>query len=140
VAGRAFNAPRIRDWARLGLCSEADQRRLLEAQELLSTVRYGLHRTTQRREERLLFDQQRALARMFEPSLGERENVVVERFMQTFFRAVGNVRRVGERLWAGWQDRLDGSADADQIELQKGFFARGCGAWRRSRCCCSIPN
>jgi [protein-PII] uridylyltransferase len=125
VAGRAFNAPRIREWSQLGLCSEADQRRLLEAQELLSTVRYGLHRTTQRREERLLFDQQRALARMFEPSLGERENVVVERFMQTFFRAVGNVRRVGERLWAGWQDRLDGSADAPQIDLQNGFFARG---------------
>ena len=124
VAGRAFGMPRIRDWAQQGLCSDADQRRLIEAQELLSTVRYGLHRTTQRREERLLFDHQRALARMFEPALGERENVVVERFMQTFFRAVGSVRRVGERLWAGWQGRLDGSADTAQVDLGNGFFAR----------------
>ncbi|MDZ4811629.1 MAG: [protein-PII] uridylyltransferase [Pseudomonadota bacterium] len=124
VAGRAFGVPRMRDWAQHGLCSDADQRRLIEAQELLSTVRFGLHRTTQRREERLLFDHQRALARMFEPALGERENVVVERFMQTFFRAVGSVRRVGERLWAGWQDRLDGSADAAQADLDNGFFAR----------------
>ncbi len=124
VAGRAFGVPHIHDWAEAGLCSQADQRRLLEARELLSSVRYGLHRTTQRREERLLFDQQRALARMFEPALGERENVLVEHFMQGFFRAVGNVRRVGERLWAAWQDRLDGSAQAERIELPEGFFAR----------------
>jgi [protein-PII] uridylyltransferase len=124
VAGRAFGVPRIAHWAEHGLCSAADQSRLVEAQELLSSVRYGLHRTTQRREERLLFDQQRALARMFEPALGERENVVVERFMQAFFRAVGNVRRVGERLWAAWQDRLDGSSGATCINLQDGFFTR----------------
>ena len=125
VAGRAFNAPDIREWAARGLCSEADARRLLEAQELLGTVRYGLHRTTQRREERLLFDQQRALARMFEPNLGERENVLVERFMQSFFRAAGSMRRVGERLWAGWRDRLDGSDQAPNTLLQDGFSTRG---------------
>ncbi len=125
VAGRAFGLPQIAQWPAADLCSAADAQRLLDAQELLSRVRYGLHRSTQRREERLLFDQQRALARMFEPTLGERENVVVERFMQSFFRAAGNVRRVGERLWAAWLDRVEGRQAGPQVPLEGDFIARG---------------
>ncbi len=125
VAGRAFGLSQIAQWPAAGLCSAADAQRLLDAQELLSRVRYGLHRSTQRREERLLFDQQRALARMFEPTLGERENIVVERFMQGFFRAAGNVRRVGERLWAAWLDRVEGRQPSPERALDAGFVARG---------------
>lgn len=123
VAGRAFDAPLISEWASKGLCSESDQARLLEAQALLCRVRFGLHRQAQRREERLLFDQQRALAELFEPNLGARENVLVERFMQAFFRAAGDVRRVGSRLWSDWEDRLDGSDQAERLPLSEGFYA-----------------
>lgn len=125
VAGRAFGAADIQHWARLGLCTETDQQLLLQSRALLGSVRYGLHRAAQRKEERLLFDHQRALARMFETALGLRENVAVEQFMQGFFRAAGSVRRISERLLLTWAARLAENGESPVSILVDIFVVRG---------------
>ena len=109
VAGRAFGLPDMADWPAAGLCSKNDRERLLAARECLSRVRYGLHRAAQRREERLLFDHQRSLAALFIAGTGKQDNRVVEQFMQGFFRAAAEVRRISERLLAAWRQRLSGT-------------------------------
>lgn len=52
--------------------------------------RSGLHRAVQRREERLLFDHQRELAKLFGYADQHRENLAVEQLMQGFFRAASS--------------------------------------------------
>ena len=125
VALRAFGTADIRQWAELGLCTETDQRLLLQSRALLGSVRYGLHRAAQRKEERLLFDHQRALARMFEAARGLPDNLAVEQFMQGFFRAAGSVRRISERLLLTWAARLDVNAVTAERPLSEPFVVRG---------------
>ena len=106
MARRCFGVPRIQLLAEQGLASAADQTALNQARAALARLRYGLHRAVQRREERLLFDHQRELAKLFGYADQHRENLAVEQLMQGFFRAASSVRRITQRLLLDWEERL----------------------------------
>ncbi|MGE3104563.1 MAG: [protein-PII] uridylyltransferase [Lysobacterales bacterium] len=124
VAGRAFGQPLIADWPAAGLCSVTDCERLGAARERLSSVRYGLHRAAQRKEERLVFDFQRSLAALFVATTGKQETRVVEQFMQGYFRAAADVRRISERLLASWRQRLTGADQLPATAIGDGLLLR----------------
>jgi [protein-PII] uridylyltransferase len=108
IARRCFGVARLDGFAEAGLASAADQAALIHARSALARLRFGLHRATQRREERLLFDHQRELAKLFGFADQHRENLAVEQLMQGFFRAASTVRRIGSRLLVDWEERLAG--------------------------------
>lgn len=124
VAGRAFDRPRMADWPAAGLCSVSDLERLTAARERLSSVRFGLHRAAGRKEERLVFDFQRSLAALFVAGTGKYENRVVEQFMQGFFRAAADVRRISERLLASWRSKLTGADAEAATAIGEGLWIR----------------
>lgn len=97
VAKRHFGASSFHDLVELGFLKESEETMLNKGQQYLWKLRYGLHLLEGRREDRLLFDKQRELAKLFgyeddEKSLG------VEKLMQQYYRVVSNLRELNDVL------------------------------------------
>lgn len=97
VAKRHFGASSFHDLVELGFLRESEKTMLTKGQQFLWKLRYGLHLLGGRREDRLLFDKQRELAKLFgyeddEKSLG------VEKLMKQYYRAVANLRALNDVL------------------------------------------
>ncbi len=78
---------------------------LRRGEELLWKIRFALHITVGRREDRLLFDHQRKLAKLF----GYREtenNQAIESFMQKYYRMVIELNRLNEMLLQLFQEAI----------------------------------
>src|SRR5580704_1622608 len=97
VAKRHFGAATLDDLVTHGFLTEAELRRLKQAQAFLWKVRFGLHALNGRREDRLLFDHQLRLAKTF----GYEDasyTLAVEQFMQRYYRTVMDVSLLNELL------------------------------------------
>lgn len=70
---------------------------LYSGEEFLWRVRYGLHMVAKRAEERLLFDHQRELAKLFGYT-DNSENLAVEQFMHKYYRTVLALRELNDVL------------------------------------------
>ncbi|GAB2516474.1 [protein-PII] uridylyltransferase [Lysobacter humi (ex Lee et al. 2017)] len=114
----------------------ADEQATLERQhDVLARLRFGLHLVAGKREERLRFDYQKALAaRMgYVDAPGA---LAVEQMMQTFYRSAGLVRRIGDRLLQRFEEQLEGPVDpqplAPGFESRRGYLAASAGSpWPR---------
>ena len=97
VAKRHFGADTLDGLVTHGFLTEAELRRLKQAQAFLWKARFGLHVLTGRREDRLLFDHQMRLAKNF----GYEDasyTLAVEQFMQRYYRTVMDVSLLNELL------------------------------------------
>jgi [protein-PII] uridylyltransferase len=97
VAKRHFGAATLHELVGHGFLTEDEFDALEDGQRFLWTVRFGLHVLTGRREDRLLFDHQRALAKQF----GYKEEsgrLAVEAFMKRYYRTVMELNRLNEML------------------------------------------
>lgn len=97
VAKRYFQVRTLRELQGQGLFTEAEFSLLESGEELLWRIRYGLHLIAGRPEERLLFDHQRELAKMF----GYRDNnesLAVEQFMHRYYRLAMALRELNDVL------------------------------------------
>ena len=97
VAKRHFAATTLHELVTQGFLTEPEYQALIEGQNHLWRIRFALHRLTGRREDRLLFDYQRTMARQFGFSDGE-HNLAVEQFMQQYYRTVQELNRLNEML------------------------------------------
>jgi [protein-PII] uridylyltransferase len=92
----------------------------------LSRLRWGLHLVAGKREERLRFDHQKALAARLGHA-GDADNLAVEQMMQGFYRSAALVQRIGERLLQRFEEQLEGEAMPEpldaQFELRRGYLA-----------------
>ncbi|MFX5476589.1 hypothetical protein ABTD55_21975, partial [Acinetobacter baumannii] len=82
---------------REGFLVESECSMLASSQEFLWRVRYALHMLAGRAEDRLLFDHQRSIARLF----GYEDNDVklaVERFMQKYYRVVMAISELNDLI------------------------------------------
>ena len=87
VTQRQFDTASLRDLVQLGFLSDEEYRTLISGRDFLWQVRAGLHYLAERREDRLLFDHQRALARDF--GYVDRPGILaVEQFMKRYYRTV----------------------------------------------------
>ncbi|MCS6945996.1 MAG: nucleotidyltransferase domain-containing protein, partial [Steroidobacteraceae bacterium] len=97
VAKRHFGCDTLEELAEHGFLTPAELRRLRAAQSFLWKVRFALHIETGRREDRLLFDHQIRLAKIF----GYEDatfTLAVEQFMQRYYRTVMDVSLLNELL------------------------------------------
>jgi [protein-PII] uridylyltransferase len=101
----------------------------------LSKLRFGLHLVAGKREERLRFDYQKALAARlgFTDSEG---SLAVEQMMQGFYRSAALVLRVNERLLQRFEEQLEGEAPPEPLdagyESRRGYLHAAHAAWPRS--------
>ncbi|WP_455198510.1 [protein-PII] uridylyltransferase [Kaarinaea lacus] len=97
VAKRHFGAETLHELVEHGFLTENEYYDLVKAQNFLWKIRFALHILTNRREDRLLFDHQRTLAKQF--GYHDREHkLAVEQFMRDYYRTVMELSRLNEML------------------------------------------
>ena len=97
VAKRHFGTDTLDELVAHGFLTREELRKLKAGQSFLWRVRFGLHVLTGRREDRLLFDYQIKLAKMF----GYEDasfTLAVEQLMQKYYRTVMDVSLLNEML------------------------------------------
>lgn len=98
VYARASGLLSLSGLVRRGVLEAEEVAALEGCERLLSAIRRGLHEVAGRREERLLFDHQLALAQKFGYADQGQGRRGVEALMQRYYRCVGEVRRLADRL------------------------------------------
>ncbi len=97
VAKRHFGTDTLDELVAHGFLTREELRKLKSGQSFLWKVRFGLHVLTGRREDRLLFDYQIKLAKLF----GYEDasfTLAVEQLMQKYYRTVMDVSLLNEML------------------------------------------
>ncbi len=115
VCQRKFGTTDLLDLEALGMLTEEERERLDEGRRYLWWVRYGLHLVAQRKEDRLLFEHQRALAER----LGFADTSArlgVERFMHLYYRYVLELREVNDILLQHFDETILRSREKPRIE------------------------
>lgn len=105
VAKRHYGAENLDDLVSHGFLTEEEFQALDRGQAFLWKIRYGLHMLTGRREDRLQFDHQRTLAKLF----GYQDydsKLAVEHFMKEYYRTVMELERLNEMLLQLFQERI----------------------------------
>jgi [protein-PII] uridylyltransferase len=97
VANRHFNAAGLRGLVDRNFLTEDEGADLLGGEEFLWQIRCALHFKAGRREDRLLFDHQKSVARRFGYTDGEK-NRGVESFMKDYYRTVRKLSSLNEML------------------------------------------
>lgn len=97
VAKRHFGATTMADLKTHGFLTDAEYQALMAGQSFLWRIRFALHLLTGRHDDRLMFDQQRTLARDFGYQ-DDDANLAVEQFMQKYYRTVMELNRLNEML------------------------------------------
>lgn len=97
VAKRHFRVEYRPELVRCGFLMEDEYNTMCRDEEFLWRVRYGLHLIAGRPEERLFFDYQRKLAKMFGYQ-DTQERLGVEKFMQRYYQTVLSIRELNDEL------------------------------------------
>ena len=116
VATRHFGASSFQDLVKAGFLKESEMTMLNKGQQFLWKIRYGLHFLEGRREDRLLFDKQRELAKLFgyeddDKSLG------VEKLMKQYYRAVANMRALNDVLLQHFDEAI--LREGERVKIEK---------------------
>lgn len=122
VAKRHFGARTLHGLIAHGFLTDAEFTELSEYQDFLWQVRFGLHAITGRREDRLLFDHQRTLAKLFGYA-DHGGQLAVERFMQDYYRTVMALSQLNEMLLQFFEEAIL-HEDAEPVPLNRRFQVR----------------
>ncbi len=124
VARRHYGAASFHDLMRRGFLTRAEHIMLSRGRRFLWRLRYGMHMLEGRREDRLRFDLQRALAALFDYR-DDKESLGVEKLMKQYYRAVGNLRGLNDVLLQHLDEAIlrGGRRDA-VIDLNRRFRIR----------------
>jgi [protein-PII] uridylyltransferase len=123
VAKRHSGAETFDELVEHGFLTAAELRKLRAAQAFLWKVRFGLHAINGRREDRLLFDHQIRLAKMF----GYEDaayTLAVEQFMQRYYRTVMDVSLLNEMLLQLFREAILGEGEAEIVPINARFQIR----------------
>ncbi len=105
ISKRYFGTEQLYDLVNEDFLNNEEYESLVEGQYLLWKIRYLLHRMSNRREDRLLFDYQRDLAHRFGHTDDE-FNRSIEAFMQSYYRTVMRMQRLNEIILQRFQEVL----------------------------------
>ncbi len=97
VAKRHYGASTFKDLVKLGFLKDSEEIMINKGQQFLWKLRYGLHLLEGRREDRLLFDKQRELAKLFGYE-DDPKSLGVEKLMKQYYRVVANLRELNDML------------------------------------------
>jgi len=111
VAKRHFSTQSLHTLVERGFLTESELQELKDGRTFLREIRFALHLLTSRGEDRLLFEYQQKIAEHFSteaspPPDGEQSNVLIEQFMQRYYRTVMQLERLNESLLQLFSEEL----------------------------------
>lgn len=123
LAQRHFGWSSVRELTENRFLTEAESTTVIHGQEFLWRVRYALHMITGREEDRLLFDHQRELARIW--GFVDGDKLAVEQFMQLYYRWALALSQLNEVLMLAFdQAVLQSDAPTTVIDIDNYFELR----------------
>ena len=124
VFKRHFGSDLLHDLIEEQFITRDEYDTLMESQRFLWRVRFGLHRITNRREDRLLFDHQRTLAQLF--GYTDRDHILaVEWFMKDYYLAIQALSRLNEMLLQLLEEVILHAGDAEEpVAINRRFQSR----------------
>jgi [protein-PII] uridylyltransferase len=126
LALRSFGVRELEPLIGLGHLGADEAVALDRERRALGRLRYGLHLVAGRREERLRFDHQKALAARL-GHVDAADNLAVEQMMQGFYRSAAIVRRIDDRLFQRFEEHFDGAGEPAPLdahfETRRGYLA-----------------
>ncbi|MCP3670982.1 MAG: [protein-PII] uridylyltransferase [Gammaproteobacteria bacterium] len=124
VAKRYFGCDTMHGLVGHNFLTEMEYESLMEGRSLMWKIRFALHLLTGRREDRLLFDYQRALAQEF-GFVDQEHSLAVEQFMQRYYRTAIRIERLNERLLQLFEEAiLLENQPAEILTINERFQAR----------------
>ena len=105
VTQRHFGSDSLHDLVRVKFLDEQEYRTLIKGRNFLWRIRNGLHYLAGRREDRLLFDHQRSLAKQF-GYLDKSGSLAVEQLMKKYYRTVKELSLLNEILLQHLQEAI----------------------------------
>jgi [protein-PII] uridylyltransferase len=123
VTQRHFGTNSLHDLVKLQFLSEQEFRTLMRGRNFLWQLRTGLHHLAGRREDRLLFDYQRALA----GRLGykdKRGSLAVEQLMKRYYRTVKELRLLNDILLQHFNEAILTSGKSKILPINRRFQSR----------------
>lgn len=97
IGKRHFAIKKLADGINCGFITDKEFEELIHCQHFLWRVRFALHMVTQKNEERLLFDHQVKLAKLFS-YCDNPKSLAIEQFMKGYFKVIKRVREINEML------------------------------------------
>ena len=132
MALRVLGARDLQQLIALGQLGPDEYATLDRERRALARLRFGLHLVARRREERLRFDHQKALAARlgFADADGA---LAVEQMMQGFYRSAALVLRINERLLQRFEEQLEGEVAPEPVddahEIRRGYLVARDPGW-----------
>ncbi|WP_455234024.1 [protein-PII] uridylyltransferase [Thiogranum longum] len=124
VFKRHFGSSRVKNLISRGFITENEYGALMDGQRFLWKVRFGLHYITGRREDRLLFDHQRTLARQFGYQ-DQNHKLAVEWFMKDYYLSIQELSRLNEMLLQFFKEVILHAEDpGEPVAINRRFQAR----------------
>jgi len=124
VAKRHFDVDTLQNLIKDEFLTEQEYKSLHEGQAFLWKIRFGLHVITGRREDRLLFDHQRELAKQFGYK-DDRHHLAVEYFMKQYYRTVMELSRLNEMLLQLFKEEILLTHDSGEpVKINNRFQSR----------------
>ena len=123
LARRHLGAKSLAELVQHNFLTEGQLRILTSGQAFLWRIRFGLHLLTGRREDRLLFDHQVKLSKMF----GYEDasfTLAVEQLMQRYYRTVMELSRLNEMLMQLFEEAILLDKNAPTVPLGPRFQSR----------------
>ena len=103
--------------------TEAEATTIVHGQEFLWRVRYALHVLTGREEDRLIFDHQRELAKLW--GFQDGDKLAVEQFMQLYYRWAAALSQLNEVLLLAFDQAVLREGREEEVEpLDEDFELR----------------
>jgi [protein-PII] uridylyltransferase len=121
IAKRYYKANQLADLVNLGFLNPNEYEQLAEGERLLWKLRYGLHLLAGRKEDRLLFDKQKDLAKMYGYEDDEK-SLAVEKLMQEYYRTVATLRGLNDALLQHFDEAILRANEQEVIEVINNRF------------------
>lgn len=115
VAKRHYGASSFKDLVALAFLKESEEAMINKGQQFLWKLRYGLHLLEGRREDRLLFDKQRELAKLFDYE-DDDKSLGVEKLMKQYYRVVANLRELNDVLLQHLDEAILRAGERERIQ------------------------
>ncbi len=97
ISKRHFNVKKLADGINYGFITDKEYEELMYCQHFLWRVRFALHRLAEKPEERLSFDYQIKLAKIFAYT-DKPHSLAIEQFMKDYFKVIKRNRELNEML------------------------------------------